>query len=311
MCTNDPDIGRKSKYCSEHFFLDTNSKEKPEPVAATTQIDIRPQTRAWTKKMLELKALPCIEEDNGPIGCREEQNIKKYYDRTAGLISIVRGCDIRLGTIESYTKESASQLVMALVDRFGVEPNQSEIKCVIADVACGLSKFLDERGKMNETLKKYSELDFVVDSFHVKTHKKKECQPGEKFHPSHPKFSYLEGTHFEAAETSFVALNKCKQMLNKMTGARRIVFIMLLEDVLNDVKEQEIKKKGKLEVSGSALGWRNTEFDYEGLYEGLRLYKGKLPGHSSATIIPVDEISNSNELAIVDPSQFEKLKFII
>ena len=155
LCTNDPDVGSNSKYCKEHSHLnETDSKSAKKPVPTAVQNDLRPQTRAWTKKMTEQKSLPKIENDNGPIGCREEKNINKFFDRTAGVISIVRGCKLRLRTIESYTKESSSQLVMALVDCFGLDPKPEDIRCVVADVACGLSKFLDERGKLNETLKK-------------------------------------------------------------------------------------------------------------------------------------------------------------
>ena len=261
--------------------------------------------------MTEQKSLPRIENDNGPIGCREEKNINKFFDRTAGVISIVRGCKLRLRTIESYTKESSSQLVMALVDCFGLDPKPEDIRCVVADVACGLSKFLDERGTLNETLKKYSELDFVVDSFHVSSHKQKGCEPGGKYHPNNPKFDYLKGTQFEAAESSFKALNKHKNSLNYMSGARRIMFIMLLEDTLNFNLEEELKKSNKLEVSGSDLGWRNKNFDYGKLYDGLRLFPGQLSGHTSATVVPSEEVSCCKDSAIVDLDQFKKLKQII
>ena len=71
-----------------------------------------------------------------------------------------------LGTYECYTKESTSQLILCLIDKFGMVPKSDEIKVIVADVACGLHPFLEERKHLNETFKLYSEISFVLDTFH-------------------------------------------------------------------------------------------------------------------------------------------------
>ena len=45
-------------------------------------------------------------------------------------------------------------------------PKSDEIKVIVADVACGLHPFLEERKHLNETFKLYSEISFVLDTFH-------------------------------------------------------------------------------------------------------------------------------------------------
>ena len=55
--------------------------------------------------------------------------------------------------------------MLSLVDKFGLDPQDSEIRVVIADVACGLSRFLTSRSEKNEVLKKYGELQFVLGKY--------------------------------------------------------------------------------------------------------------------------------------------------
>ena len=45
-------------------------------------------------------------------------------------------------------------------------PKSDELKVIVADVACGLHPFLEERKHLNETFRFYSELTFVLDTFH-------------------------------------------------------------------------------------------------------------------------------------------------
>ena len=47
-----------------------------------------------------------------------------------------------------------------------MNPSREDVKVIVADVACGLHPFLRERKHLNETFKLYSELTFVLDTFH-------------------------------------------------------------------------------------------------------------------------------------------------
>ena len=151
------------------------------------------------------------------------------YSLILGIISIIRPCGIRLGTYECYTKESTSQLVLCLIDKFGMVPSSEEIKVIVADVACGLHPFLEERKHLNGTFKLYSELTFVLDTFHgdkviistfvalcnciVIKHVRECCLPSgpnAKYNPRLKQFEYLRGSNLEAAEYSFKAINKHK-----------------------------------------------------------------------------------------------------
>ena len=42
------------------------------------------------------------ESDEFKDGCRKEKNVSRFYDRTAGIICMVRPCLIRLGLYEVY-----------------------------------------------------------------------------------------------------------------------------------------------------------------------------------------------------------------
>ena len=50
--------------------------------------------------------------------------------------------------------------------QFGTNPNQSEVKVIVADVACGLHRYLEERKHQNETFLRYSKLSFMLDTWH-------------------------------------------------------------------------------------------------------------------------------------------------
>ena len=107
-------------------------------------------------------------------------------------------------------------------------PNSEEVKVIVADVACGLHPFLEERKHLNGTFKLYSELPFVLDTFHgdkvnihngcrcisiIFKHVKECCLPSgpkAKYNPRLKHFEYLRGSNLEAAEYSFKAINKHK-----------------------------------------------------------------------------------------------------
>ena len=138
-----------------------------------------------------------------------------------------------MGTIECYTEESSSQLILALIDKFGPIPNPEDIEIVCCDVACGLHKFLAKRAPHNDVLSQYYNLEYVLDAFHRNKHTEEECMPGGRFNVRSDKFKYLFGANLEAAESSFKGVNKFKNTLNYMTAGKRMVFLALFEDAFN------------------------------------------------------------------------------
>lgn len=255
LCVNNPDRGSRSAYCEDHAYLNNTSKEIKK-VSTTVQIDLRPKTRQFIKNLQETKLLDENLVEKCDFGCRKEKNVKKEYEKTAGVISLVRTCGIRLGTYEAYTQESPSQLVMALVDKFGLNPDPNDLKIVCLDIACAVHPFLEKRAQHNEVLARYAKLDFVLDTFHAKHHKNPECMVNSngKYNPKLDKYKYLFGSNLEAAETSFVILNKFKNTCNYMTAGKRMTFITLLEDTLNYKKELEQKLAGTNVVAGYTRG---------------------------------------------------------
>ena len=47
--------------------------------------------------------------DDG-TGCRKQSNVIKYYDRTAGIVALVRPCGVVVNIAEMYTSESMTNL---------------------------------------------------------------------------------------------------------------------------------------------------------------------------------------------------------
>ena len=164
LCTGNPLLGKKSKFCESHY--NNENKDDCQIGDAPAQQDLRPVTRQYAKVLMENNLLKAPESDNDGIGCRKAESIKKFYETTAGIISIIRPCGIRLGTYECYTKESLSQLLLCLIDKFGSEPDPTELKVIVADVACGLCPFVMDRKHTNEAFHNFSKLTFVLDTFH-------------------------------------------------------------------------------------------------------------------------------------------------
>ena len=255
LCVNNPDRGKQSAYCEDHSYLN-NKKENNANMSTGVQLDLRPRTRLFVKQLQEKKIMDDNLLENCDFGCRQEQNVKKEYEKTAGVVSIVRTCGIRLGTYELYTQESPSQLVLALIDKFGEYPKDDELKVVCVDIACAVHPFLVNRAKDNIVLARYANLEFVLDTFHADKHRMPQCMVGVegKYNPRLDKFKYLRGSNLEAAETSFVILNKFKNSCNYMTAAKRMTFFTLLEDALNYRKEKQQESKGNLLQAGYKRG---------------------------------------------------------
>ena len=288
----------ESKYCDIHKYLENKSAKKDITKPTTIQNDLRPVTRAFAKKLVDQNVVDTPLEQNRFIGCRKDENVTKVYDTTWGIINIVRPCSIALGLYECYTAESLSQLALCLIDKFGTDPKNEELKIIACDVACGLAPFIEERSGNNEVFRNYAEkLLFVLDKFHANVHKKPACGKGPegKYHPDLEKFRSIRGSNLEACENSFRAINKHKSTTNFMTAARRLVFFLVFQDEVNFRFEKKLETKGQLTSAGYRFGWRNKDLDYSQLYSKLVLYKGNVKNHTMPTVLPLEEIEGADD----------------
>ena len=99
-------------------------------------------------------------------------------------------------------------------------------------------------------------LSWILFSTLFMLHKNPECRAGVngKYNPRLDKFKYLFGSNLEAAEVSFLILNKFKNTCNYMTAGKRMTFITLLEDALNYKKELDQEFTGTNAIAGYRRG---------------------------------------------------------
>ena len=110
-CVNNPRRGNQncsgSKMCEEHSNGDSEiSKER---------LDFRRLTREYRKTIDDI----IISGE----GCKIEDNVTKYKDRTAGMLYLFRSCGVRLSHCEMYTAESLSTVFSSLIDTFSCDPS--------------------------------------------------------------------------------------------------------------------------------------------------------------------------------------------
>ena len=224
VCINNPLRGNQyskvSKFCHQH----QSNREYP----ADDPMDIRPVTRSMTK---EVFTVPDEEI------CKKDENVNRFFDRSAGMFYIFRPCGYRLARYEMYTAESLSSVFMYLVDLFGHEPNNN-LHGIVYDRACGLHPFLRRlANEGNELAKIYSDLNYMVDIFHVEKHKAEQCQLNNTkciYHPHLEKFSFLKNMNTEIAEQSFSRINPFKNTTRKMTYCKRLLYLMFVDEHENE-----------------------------------------------------------------------------
>ena len=225
LCIRNPVRGNQhgpsAKFCSAHV----NDNEG----ATDIQLDLRPITRSITAK------LPKIVTTGQ--GCKEDCNIDRFYQRTAGIFYFFRPCGIRISNFEMYTAESLSAVFTYLIDAFGEDPLPSQLNGIVYDRACDLHPFvrrLHENG--NLIASKYEKLSFIVDIFHVEKHTQPKCvlNSGEcQYHPNLEKFKDVHGMNTEIAEQSFKEINIFKCSTRKMTYAKRLLFLKFIDHTQN------------------------------------------------------------------------------
>ena len=62
--------------------------------------------------------LPDNESTDVLVGCKKARAVNKFYDRTAGILAMVRPCGVIVNTCEMYTCESPTQVYLFLIMTF-------------------------------------------------------------------------------------------------------------------------------------------------------------------------------------------------
>lgn len=226
-CINNPKRGNQniqsSKKC--HF----HSTGKKNNTTTLEQLDLKPITRSHTKS-LEMKFI-------SSEGCKEEKNLNKFEERTAGMFYLFRPCGIRVSHFEMYTAESLSMVFTSFVDVFGKQPLKSVLSGIVYDRACDLLPYLERLSvEGNEIAKHFVNLRFIVDIFHCEKHTQPKCvlKSGVcKFHPDLEVFSDVRAMNMEVGEQSFHVLNSLKHITRNMTYAKRLCFLKIIDDDFN------------------------------------------------------------------------------
>ena len=233
VCIRNPIRGNQhvkaSKYCELH-------QDEQSLISSETKLDLRPHTRLFCKNLPEVLT---SEE-----GCKAEQNVDKFYNRTAGLFYFFRSCGVRLSHWEMYTHESLSSVFTYLVDLFGDNPAH-HISGIVYDRACDLHPFVTRLAREgNNIAKQYEMLHYVVDIFHVEKHTQPKCALGNvecMYHPDLEKFNHFRKMNTEIAEQSFSRLNPYKYITRKMSYAKRLMFLKFIDDMYNSVRVKKFK----------------------------------------------------------------------
>ena len=219
MCTRSPTTGgrhlKPSMFCEHHFEESTVSDILPTP--------------HHTHNLLEKAKVGIVPENDDSdvlVGCRKAKGVNRFYNRTAGILSLVRPCEVLVNFTEMYTCESPTQVYLFLVLTFARANDIDALHYLGYDRACDLHPFicnLDTKGAYFAWWL-YRHVKFFVDYFHVEKHTEACCMPPDnpscKYHPSLPHFSEIRGANTECAEQSFRWLNKLKHTLKHMKQLR-------------------------------------------------------------------------------------------
>ncbi len=103
-CSDTPMMGGKyqtpSRYCVEHSNLN-QGKLKPALFP--------PEFKYYESQSSGEVSLPDSADENLLVGCRKFTNVNRFYDRTAGVMALVRPCGVIANFTEMYTCESPTQ----------------------------------------------------------------------------------------------------------------------------------------------------------------------------------------------------------
>lgn len=134
-----------------------------------------------------------------------------------------------------------------MVDLFGTNPSENDLKGIVYDRSCDLHPFLNCLARENNPVAEiYYNMEFIVDIFHCEKHTQSKCvltHPDCQYHPHLPKFAHVRNMNTEVAEQSFNRVNPFKYITRKMSHCRRLLFLKLLDENFNNRASKKIDTK--------------------------------------------------------------------
>ena len=245
VCPNTPALGGNyrsgSRFCSKHI--------NDEPLKLAKDPDNTKLSHLLPRSVHNGTKLDEVDDEDG---CKKTSNITKYYNRTAGIIALVRPCGIVVNIGEMYTSESMTQMYLFLLQTFGRGDDIQHLRYLGYDRACGFHPFLVNLKKKDIYLATYllEHVKFMVDRFHVNGHTESCCMPLDnpdcKYHPDLNIFSEVSSTNTECAEQAFRWLNKLKFTLRQMSRFKFNFFLIDMVELHNGFRELHLKAQGKM-----------------------------------------------------------------
>lgn len=262
-CPHSPVFGGKfkvpSKYCEEHMHLeseDSVSRNQPKPKKAKLDYESERPPLIITINLKEFSVTNTIVEqstqdlpDNDDFstmkGCKKPSQIDRFYDRTAGILAMVKPCGMIVNWCEMFTCESASQVFTFILRTVTIQGGE-QIKYLGYDRACELVPFLRnlQRNKNKGAELLLSAITFLVDLFHVSGHTTPSCQlmdPRCEFHPKLPRFNEIDNVNTQCAEQTFKWLDSYKFHVRRMTANKYKFFVYTI------IKSRNMRTAKKLQ----------------------------------------------------------------
>lgn len=190
--------------------------------------------------------IPESDDRSVHVGCKEDKNVPRFYNRSAGVMAIVRPCGIIIDTHELLTCESPSQLFTQLL-RLRCE-KLVDFSFVGYDRACEFHPFLKNlAAKGNEGASiLLQETSYLVDRFHIKGHVNPKCRMDSdkcEYHPDLDKFKDVATTNTECAEQCFSQLGRFKHMMKYMSQHKFLFFLSQVVISHNVAVENRLRGK--------------------------------------------------------------------
>lgn len=246
-CPETPILGGKfqnpSKFCPEH-----SECAKPASTVGTP-----PDFEYFKTKHADEVPLPDSDDSSLLVGCKKATNLNRFYNRTAGIMAVVRPCGIIANFSEMYTCESPTQAYIFLYTSFGrTLDDLARLKYLGYDRSCDLHPFLknlSKKGSLGAQIL-LDNVKFMVDLFHCNKHKEPTCMPPGNpkciYHPSLPTFSEVHEVNTECAEQAFKWLGKFKHITRRMTRQRFCFFLWKMIELHNQRVSRKLKLDNKL-----------------------------------------------------------------